>query len=166
MGAEQTLLVWAHLLAACIWVGGSIFIGAVLAPLLKKICETPAERMRLMVMVGRRFNLLALPSLAVLIGTGVYSARAFVSEPALLSSEYGLYLSVKISLVVSLVAVFAVHVRLLGDKTMKDVESGRLSGAALQSLRRRIIILGEAAVVISVAVLFLAAALDAGLWGG
>lgn len=166
MGAEQTLLVWAHLLAASIWVGGSIFIGAVLAPLLKKIYDSPAERIRLMVLVGRRFNVLALPSLAVLIATGIYNARAVLGEPALFASDYGLYLAVKIALVAALVAVFAVHVRMLGAKTMEGIESGRIAGAALQSLRRRIIVLGEAAVVISVAVLFFAAALDAGLWSG
>lgn len=166
MGAEQTLLTWAHLTAASIWVGGSIFIGAVLAPLLKKMYDSPADRIRLMVMVGRRFNVLALPSLAVLIATGVYSARGLLAEPSLLSADYGIYLSAKAALVAALVAVFAVHVRMLGGGTLADIESGRLSGARLQSLRRRIIVLGEAAVALSVAVLFFAAALDAGLWAG
>ena len=164
MGAEQALLVWAHLLAASIWVGGSIFIGAVLAPLLKKIYDSPAERIRLMVVVGRRFNYLALPSLAVLIATGIYNARAYVSEPALLATEYGTYLTVKVTLVAALVIVFAAHIRMLRGSVEADIESGKISGARLQSLRRKIIVLGEAAVVLSVAVLFFAAALDSGLY--
>lgn len=163
MGAEQTLLVWAHLLAASIWVGGSIFIGAVLAPLLKKLYDSPAERIRLMVAVGRRFNVLALPALAVLVATGVYNARAVLQEPALLSTDYGAYLAVKVSLVAALLAVFAAHVRMLGGGVEDDIVSGRLSGARLRSLRRRIIVLGEAAVALSVAVLFFAAALGTGL---
>lgn len=166
MGAEQTLLTWAHLLAASIWVGGSIFIGAVLAPLLKKMYSSPAERMRIMVLVGRRFNVLALPALAVLMATGAYSARSVAADPALLATDYGFYLSVKVALVAALVAVFAVHVRMLGGGVMERIESGSLAGPALKSLRRRIIVLGEAAVAISVAVLFFAAALDAGLWAG
>lgn len=164
MGAEQALLVWAHLLAASIWVGGSIFIGAVLAPLLKKICDSPAERIRLMVIVGRRFNYLALPSLAVLMATGVYNARAYVSEPALLATEYGWYLTVKVTLVAALVGVFVAHVRMLRGSVEAGIESGEISGIRLQSLRRRIIVLGEAAVALSVAVLFFAAALDSGLY--
>lgn len=163
MGAEQTLLVWAHLLAASVWVGGSIFIGAVLAPLLKKMYDSPAERIRLMVAVGRRFNVLALPALGVLIATGIYNARAAVSDPSLLSTEWGAYLSVKVALVAALLGVFAVHVRMLGGGVEKDIASGRLSGDRLRSLRRRIIILGEAAVVLSVAILFMAAALATGL---
>lgn len=162
MGAEQTLLVWAHLLAASIWVGGSIFIGAVLAPLLKKLHDSPAERIRLMVAVGRRFNVLALPALAVLVATGVYNARAVLQEPALLNTDYGAWLAVKVSLVAALLAVFAAHVRMLGGGVEDDIASGRLSGARLQALRRRIIILGEAAVALSVAVLFFAAALGTG----
>ena len=32
---EQAILTWIHLVSAAIWVGGSLFIGIVLSPLLK-----------------------------------------------------------------------------------------------------------------------------------
>ena len=36
MALEQALLSWVHITSAAIWVGGSLFIGAVFAPILKK----------------------------------------------------------------------------------------------------------------------------------
>jgi len=70
MAIEQTIITWIHLLSASIWVGGSIFLGAVLAPLLKKMSLSTGERLLLMIKTGRRFNKIALPSLIILIGTG------------------------------------------------------------------------------------------------
>jgi len=36
MAIEQVLITWAHLVSASIWVGGGVFLGIVLAPLLKE----------------------------------------------------------------------------------------------------------------------------------
>ena len=36
MAIEQAILTWIHITCAAIWVGGSLFIGAVFAPILKK----------------------------------------------------------------------------------------------------------------------------------
>ncbi|MDA7941148.1 MAG: CopD family protein [Nitrosopumilus sp.] len=160
---EQAVLTWAHLVSACVWVGGSIFIGAVLSPLLRKVAPTQEERMRLMILVGRRFNYFAVPALAVLVGTGLYSSHALLARPDLLAaSSYGGYLALKVVLVAALVAAYGVHVWLVRGSVEARVMSGAVAGAELARLRKRIIILGEATVVISVAVLFLAALLDAG----
>ena len=59
MALEQALLTWIHITSAAIWVGGSLFIGVVFAPILKKMSMPVEERIRLMVQVGRRFNKLA-----------------------------------------------------------------------------------------------------------
>jgi len=52
MAIEQTIITWIHLLSASIWVGGSIFLGAVLAPLLKKMSLSTGERLLLMIKTG------------------------------------------------------------------------------------------------------------------
>ena len=109
MALEQALLTWVHITSAAIWVGGSLFIGVVFAPILKKMSMPVEERIQLMVQVGRRFNKLALPALFILIATGIYQAHL-----------------------------------------------------VLQKLRKKIIILGEVTVVLSVIILFLAAVLNAG----
>ena len=54
MAIEQAIVTWIHLISASIWVGGSIFLGVVLAPLLKKMSLSIEERLELMIKVGRR----------------------------------------------------------------------------------------------------------------
>jgi len=62
---EQAVITWIHLVAAAIWVGGSLFIGIVFSPLLKTMADSMQERMQIMIRVGRRFNKVAVPSLII-----------------------------------------------------------------------------------------------------
>lgn len=163
---EHSLITWIHLLSASIWVGGSLFIGVVLAPTLKAMSMPVPERIKMMIVVGRRFNKIAAPALAALIITGVYTSRAFLTPeaaPLLLSSGYGQVLIIKILLVISLVIAYIVHVRMVRGDVEERLVSGDLDDSQIQSLRKRIMIIGEVTVVISVAVLFLAAMLDSGV---
>ena len=67
----EALITWIHLISASIWVGGSLFLGVVLAPLLKTFSESAEERLTIMIRVGRKFNKIAVPSLGILIATGL-----------------------------------------------------------------------------------------------
>ena len=161
---EQALLTWVHLVSATIWVGGSLFIGIVFSPLLKTMTDSVAERMQIMIRVGRRFNKIAVPSLFILIITGVYNSHILLGRPDLLiASSYGTFLIIKVSLVVALVITYAIHVRLIRGDVEKKIMSGQMPDSDLQKLRKKIIILGEVTVVISIVILLLAALLDAGV---
>lgn len=163
MTMEQAIITWIHLVSAAIWVGGSLFIGAVMSPLLKTMSTSLEERLQFMIKVGRRFNKIAIPSLIILIGTGIYNSIAFLNKPdLLLSSNYGNFLIVKIILVIALILAYAVHVRIIRKDVEEKIISKQLSEAQIQKLRKKIIILGEVTMVLSVAVLFMAALLDAG----
>ena len=163
MTMEQAIITWIHLVSAAIWVGGSLFIGVVISPLLKTMSTSLEERLQFMIKVGRRFNKIAIPSLIILIGTGIYNSIAFLNKPDLLfSSSYGNFLIVKIILVVALILAYAVHVRIIRKDVEEKIISKQLSEAQIQKLRKKIIILGEVTMVLSVAVLFMAALLDAG----
>jgi uncharacterized membrane protein len=67
MALTDILLIWVHLVTASIWVGGSIFLGIVLAPMLKSITGTLEDRIALMIKIGRRFNKIAMPSFMILV---------------------------------------------------------------------------------------------------
>ncbi|MDD9808626.1 MAG: CopD family protein [Thaumarchaeota archaeon] len=163
MTLEQALLTWAHLTASAVWVGGSLFLGAILAPALRRTGMGTNERLTLMVLVGRRFNWAAVPALAILVATGLHMSGPLLARPDLLAaSSYGTWLAIKAALVAALAGTFAVHVWIVRGSVEARIREGLLSGAELASLRRRIIVLGEAMVVMSVAILLLAALLDAG----
>jgi putative copper export protein len=155
---------WAHLIAASIWVGGSIFIGIVLAPLLKTISDSIEGRLSIMIRVGRKFNKIGVPSLIVLIATGIYNSTGFIVNPSMiLSTSYGIVLLIKIILVILLIITFAVHVRLIRTEVERKIESKQLSGEFLQKLRSKIIMLGRLTVILSLAILLMAALLHSGV---
>lgn len=163
MVMEQTLLTWVHLLAASIWVGGSIFLGVVLSPALRVAVPDVAERLRLIILIGRRFNKIAVPSLIVLMATGLYNSHTLLASPHLLGTTgYGANLAIKMGLVLLLVVVYVAHVMTVRGNIEERIVAGKMSPEELQNLRRRVIILGEATVIISVAILFFAAVLDSG----
>jgi|TARA_B100001750_G_scaffold52306_1_gene39777 putative copper export protein len=163
MALEQALLSWVHITSAAIWVGGSLFIGAVFAPILKKMSMSVEERLQLMIKVGRRFNKIAVPALVILIVTGMYQAHLVLQKSdVLFDTSYGNVLIIKIILVVALIATYAVHVRIIRKDVEDQIMASQISEDQLQKLRKKIIILGEITVVLSVIILFLAALLNSG----
>ena len=161
---EQAILTWIHLVAAAIWVGGSLFIGIVFSPLLKTMTNSLEERMQIMIRVGRRFNVVAVPSLIILMVTGLYSSHVLLSKPELLvATSYGTFLIIKIILVIVLIIIYAIHVRVIRKDIEEKIMSKQMSEPQIQKLRKKIIILGEITVVLSLAILFFASLLDAGV---
>ena len=164
MAIEQAIVTWIHLISASIWVGVSIFLGVVLAPLLKKMSLSIEERLELMIKVGRRFNKIALPSLVILIGTGIYNSHLVLqSTEILFTSSYGAFLITKIVLVIALIVTFAVHIRLFSKDIEQKISARQIADTELKKLNKKGMILGETTVVISVAILFFAALMDAGI---
>ena len=164
MALEQAILTWIHLIAASIWVGGSIFIGIVFSPILKSIATSIEERIQIMIKVGKRFNKVAIPSLIILIATGLYNSYALLSNPNLLiATSYGTFLTIKISLVIALIITYAVHVRVIRKEVEEQIMTKQMSIQEIQKLRKKIIILGEITVVLSIVILFFAALLDTGI---
>ena len=161
---EQALLTWIHLISAAIWVGGSLFIGIVFSPLLKTMTNSIEERMQIMIRVGRRFNKIAVPSLIILMATGLYSSHVLLGKPELLvATSYGTFLIVKIILVIALIITYAIHVRVIRKDIEEKIMSNKMPEHQIQKLRKKIIILGEITVVLSVAILFFASLLEAGV---
>ena len=145
-------------------VGGSLFIGIVFSPLLKTMTDSLEERMQIMIRVGKRFNKIAVPSLIILMATGLYSSHVLLSKPELLvATSYGTFLIIKIILVIILVITYAVHIRIIRKDVEEKIMSKQMSKTQIQKLRKKIIILGEITVVLSLAILFLASLLDAGV---
>ena len=164
MALEQAIITWIHLVCAAIWVGGSLFIAMVFAPLLKTMAPTVEERLQIMIKVGRRFNKIAIPSLVILIATGIFNVHQMILRPDfLLSTSYGLMVVIKIIWVIALLISFGAHVRIIRKEVEQKIVQKQLSEVQVARLRKKIIIVGETTVVISIAILFVAALLDAGI---
>lgn len=164
MAIEQALLTWIHFTSAAIWVGGSLFIGAVLAPILKTMSFSLEERLQIMIKVGRKFNKIAIPSLIILIVTGIYNSVSFFNNYEMLfSTNYGNILTIKIILVIAIILAYIIHIRIIRKDVEEKIIAKQLTEKQIQTLRKKIIILGEVIVVLSIVVLFLAALLNVGI---
>ena len=159
----DSLIIWLHLTCASIWVGGSIFLGIVLSPMLKTITKTVEERVTLMIKIGRQFNKIAMPSFGILIITGIYKSRSFFEEPSLLlDTKYGIILLIKIILVVTTISTYAVHVKILNTEAERKIEVENAGNIYVQSIRSKIISLGRITVILSILILLFAALLHNG----
>ncbi len=164
MVLADSLVTWVHLICSSIWVGGSIFIGIVLVPVLKSYTKSLEELVALMVKVGSRFNKITVPAFGILIATGIYNSRGFLGDPAaILDTTYGMILLVKVILVIATVGTYVVHVRLLNADMERKIMSGQGGNVYVQSVRKKIIVLGEVIVVLSIIILLLAALMDGGI---
>ena len=164
MTLTDSLVTWVHLICASIWVGGSIFIGVVLVPVLKSHTKSIEELVALMVKVGRRFNKITVPAFGILMATGIYNSRGFIGDPgAMLETTYGTILLTKIILVIATVVTYVVHIRLLNADMERKILSGKGGNIYVQSVRTKLIVLGEIIVVLSILILLLAALLDGGI---
>ena len=104
----DVFIIWLHLICASIWVGGSIFLGLILAPMLGSITNSMEERLSIMIRVGRRFNMVALPSFLVLILTGLYNSRAYLIDPStLIRTDYGIILLIRIVVVIAVLILIS-----------------------------------------------------------
>ena len=164
MAIEYALLTWVHLISASIWVGGSLFLGVVLAPILRKMSMPIEERLEFMIKVGKKFNKIALPSLIILIGTGLYQSHLVLNKQEILfDTTYGQILVIKILLVIALIITFVIHVRTFNNNTERKIVAKEMTDKQLQKLNKKGMILGEITVTLSIIILLLAAMLDVGI---
>jgi putative copper export protein len=164
MALEQAIITWIHLVSSAIWVGGSLFIAIVFAPVLKTMSPSIEERLSIMIKVGRKFNKIAFPSLMILIGTGIFNSYQMLNKPEFLfSTNYGVVLVIKIIFVIALLASFVIHVRIIRRDIEQKIIKKQLSEVQITQLRKKIIVVGQMTVGLSIAILFLAALLDTGI---
>ena len=115
--AEESLLPfaadWLHLMAASLWMGGLLGFPILLIGALRTM---PAEaRAKLLGRTVRRFSKVATIAVMVLIATGLYAALLHIpSLSALFSTPYGRALSMKLGLLIFLLALGAQNLRLRG----------------------------------------------------
>ena len=138
------LVLWLHLLAAILWVGGQLFLVLVVLPVLRR--ELPeGARLRVVAAAGRRFSVVSAGALATLVVTGLLNAIAHgVSWSILRATAWGHVLVAKAALVAVVIVLTTVHGAYYGRRlerlaaiTPDDVE-GRQRRQALQRQSIRI----------------------------
>jgi copper resistance protein D len=152
------LLLWLHLAAAITWIGGMVFLSAVLAPLVRQRKAAP-EFMALFRTAALRFRLVVYGAIALLLGTGpllLHERGLSLFDP----HRWPTVLRVKLGLVVVLLILTVVHDLILGPR-MRTISA--ISDAARspweRTLMRTSAWLPRLSLLVALAVLWAAAAL-------
>lgn len=130
-----------HILAAVVWIGGMVFLGIVLIPVLRQRRGSP-EYAELISRTGTRFRNVGWICLVLLVITGFVNLGRWVDHSRLLSAElwtspWGHILAAKLVLVAVALALSAVHDFVVGPRATRrlreapgSVEAGRLRRTA------------------------------------
>lgn len=141
-----------HLLAAIVWVGGTVALVFVSVPPAQRL-EGP-QRAAMLRELGRRWRPIGWSALAVAIATGAWIAsleHAFDTTP----TRFDVVLAIKGALVGLLVAGAYLHDFVLGPGLARQVRDGRP-----QSLRPLLVVIGRLNLVITIALPILGAVLS------
>lgn len=101
------LVLWVHLLAAIMWIGGMLFLSIVLVPVFKRH-EFTGERRLLFQSLALRFRMVVWLSIMVLLGTGALLLITKVG-PLLEPEIWPTALKVKLALVAILLGLTVAH---------------------------------------------------------
>ena len=147
------ILITLHLLAAAVWIGGMLFLGLVLTPVL--CYRPPDERASLLSAVGRRFLKVAWSALGAILVTGplLWIKRGFDVTPVLV---------VKLTLVGVILVLSVLHDFVLGPRLIERLRGGGHGDETLR-LRRQVALLARLNVLCALVVLILGLAISRGL---
>jgi len=145
----QPALVAIHLLAAAVWVGGTVALVFVGVPVVRTL-EGEA-RARAMKLLGTRWRPIGYGALGVLVVTGLLLADEDLDGA---SDGFGAVLVVKMGAVAALISVSLVHDFVLGPRVAAQIRAGEPP-----TLRPRLIVVGWIAFALTIAVPLLGVAL-------
>ncbi len=157
------LLVFLHIVAAAVWLGGMLFLALVLVPARARL-DGPTWG-RLVGDVGRRFSKVCWVCLAVLGATGVLNLLnrglgwEALSQAAFWSAGFGLVLAIKLALVAAAVGLGLAHDLALGPAAARAIEAGD----APTAVRRWATHLGRLNALLALTIVFLAVLLVRGM---
>lgn len=119
----RALVLWVHVLSACIWIGGQIIVAAVI-PMARRIPGlAPA--------LGRRFQTVAWPAFGLLVITGIINVGdSGIGWSGLTTTDTGRTLLVKLILVAGSGAAAAVHAFLQARRAPSAALSAMLGSAS------------------------------------
>jgi uncharacterized membrane protein len=147
-------ILWVHLFAAVLFVGGSFFMWLVIVPASGLIAKDESERTRIVGKIARAFGNLTNPILIILILTGLYNASWYLQGITGLFIYPGTILLGKIVLVATLLLLIYVHNIYFGKRIVRLAEERRLD--ELKALRRKSRFISATNLTLMIAILLLA----------
>jgi putative copper export protein len=150
---------WLHLLAAILWVGGTLATSLVIHPVLRTELSEDA-RMAVYREIGRRFTRVQWGAWAVLAATGGVKLWSLRETPDVFFGPFGRILAVKLALVAGMAALSLIHALVWGPA----LASRAGTPDARAALARRAAFWGKINSLLMIAIVFCAALLRFNPW--
>ena len=164
-------IVWIHVLAAFLWIGGMLFIAFVLAPISRKI-EPLTLRANILKEIGTRFRLIGWICIIILLITGVLNifnkgmSHTIFLPSQLFGTEFGRILALKLTFIFLMITLSIIHDFFLGPRLtalMQSIKQNNSSLAVskvtlseLQKLRWQVSWLARINTIFGIVIIFLA----------
>ena len=150
---------WLHLMAAILWVGGTLATSLVIHPVLH--AELPDNaRMSVYREIGRRFTKVQWLTWGTLAATGAYKLWSIRETPEVFLGPFGRVLAVKLTLVAGMAALSLIHSLVWGPA----LASRTGTPDARAALARRAAFWGKINGLLMIAIVFCAALLRYNPW--
>lgn len=168
MDIFSLLVLWLHVIAAVIWVGGNLILAMVIVPHFRQHLP-PVQRIQLLTQIGRRFEPIVWGCVGVLFFTGITNLFFSVdlTSPTPLSSAFMRTILIKIGLFFLLVILTVLHSMLFGPRLAAAIETLDPNLEELppevDKLRSRMSIVSSLMGVVSLLILLAAVALRMGI---
>jgi copper resistance protein D len=157
-----------HILAAVVWIGGMVFLGAVLIPALRSRRAAPAEYAELIHATGTRFRNVGWACLAILVVTGFINLGRWgvdhsrLANAELWASPWGRILALKLLLVAAALTLSGVHDFVVGPRATRALRASPGAEDA-RRLRRAAGWMGRSNLLVAVLIVALAVMLVRGV---
>lgn len=145
---------WLHLMAAVLWVGGTLATSLVVHPVLRGHVAD-ATRAAVYGELGRRLSWLQWGTWSVLLATGLWKLWGLRHSPEAFLGPFGRVLAVKLALVAAMVVLSLLHARSWGPA----LAGGALAPARRAALARQAAFWGKVNGALMAAIVFCAALL-------
>ncbi len=164
-------VVWLHIIATTVWLGGMLFIALVLVPLIRGM-EPPGSGHRVLSQIVRRFRYVSWAALIVLVLTGIanvayrqVSWSTFFSG-GMLDYTFGQLLYIKLGFVLLALLFSAIHDFAIGPKLaslMEVQETSEDPVPGVRELRRLVSWLARVNLALALAIVAIAVMLVRGI---
>ena len=123
MDIFSLFVLWIHVIAAVVWVGGNLILAMVIVPHFRQSLP-PVERIKLLTQIGKRFEPVVWGCIGVLFFTGIVNifSAVDITSPTALSGAFMRTLLIKIVLFFVLVLLTALHSMIFAPRLAAAVE--------------------------------------------
>ena len=160
------LIRWLHVTAAVAWIGGNLILAMVIVPYFKK-SVAPVERIKILTLIGKRFEPIVWGCAAILFFTGMFNVFRAIGGDIEAIKLFMRTLGIKLLLFVILLILTVIHSFFMGPRLSRAIENlepeTRELPEDIDKMRRSMAIVSSLMGIVSLLVLLAAVALRMGI---